>query len=85
VQPQRLEAWEALAALLYKRSDFGGAGEAYVRLTELKPDHVEAWIRLGSLNLKLGRKDLALKSWEEALRLDPNNSIARKNLAVLKG
>jgi Flp pilus assembly protein TadD len=84
-QPERIEVWESLANLLYRRSDFSGAEEAFSRLVALKPDHGDAWTRMGSLNLKLGRRDAALKAWEEALRLDPKNAIVRKNLAVLKG
>jgi Flp pilus assembly protein TadD len=84
-EPQRAEAWEAMANLLYRRSDFSGAEAAFAKLVELKPDHAEAWTRVGSLNLKLGRRDAALKAWEEALRLDPKNAIVKKNLSVLKG
>ena len=84
-EPGRADAWEALANLLYRRSDFSGAEAAFAKLVALKPDHVEAWTRVGSLNLKLGRRDAALKAWEEALRLDPKNAIVRKNLSVLKG
>jgi Flp pilus assembly protein TadD len=40
---------------------------------------------LGSLHLKLGRKDLAQAAWEQALKLDPKNAIVRKNLSVLRG
>ena len=45
---------------------------------------MEAQLRLGSLHLKLGQKDLARAAWEQALKLDPGNAIVRKNLAVLK-
>ncbi len=84
-EPGRAEAWEALANLLYRRSDFAGAEEAFNKLVALQPRHAEAWSRLGSLSLKLGRREAALQAWEEALRLDPSNAIVRKNLAVLKG
>jgi len=84
-QPDRLPAFEALAALLYRRSDLQGALAAYTRLTELKPGHLEALTRLGSLNLKLGRREQAQAAWELALKADPGNAIVRKNLSVLKG
>ena len=84
-EPERVIAWEQLANLLYRRSDFAGAEAAFARLVVLKPDHVEAWTRLGSLSLKLGRREAATKAWEEALKFDPTNAIVRKNLAVLKG
>lgn len=78
-------AWEALAGLLYRRSQLDEALEAYTKLSELKPRHVEVFLRLGSLNLKAGRLDAARKAWERALTIDPGNTLARKNLSVLKG
>lgn len=84
VEPDNERAWELMAGLLYRRSQLKDAQMAYQKLAELKPGHVEAQIRLGSLHLKLGRRDLAQQAWEAALRLDPNNTIVRKNLSVLK-
>ncbi|MGH7442735.1 MAG: tetratricopeptide repeat protein, partial [bacterium] len=77
-------AWEALAGALYRRGDFAGAREAYEKVSVLKPEHVEAWLRLGSLSLKLGLRQDAQRAWGRALELEPSNTLARGNLAALE-
>ena|GEM_PF-4777129 len=78
-------AIEPLANLLYRQGDLDGARDAYARLADLRPHQAEIYLRLGSLNLKLGHREAAQSAWERALQIDPGMHLARKNLAVLKG
>jgi tetratricopeptide (TPR) repeat protein len=84
-EPELAPAWEALAGLLYRRTDLALSLAAYTRVSELLPMNAEALVRLGSLNLKMGRRDAAQQAWEKALLLDPGNALVRKNLSVLQG
>ena len=40
---------------------------------ELKPEAAFLYVRLGSIYYEIGRKDLAVESWETALEYDPKN------------
>lgn len=84
-EPNNQPLLEGLSALLYKRGDYAGALSALTTLVALNSAHVEALSRLGSLYLRLGRKEEALKAWEQGLQADPANVILKNNLKVLKG
>jgi superkiller protein 3 len=85
MEPTLAFAWEGIAAILYRRADLVHALEAYEQLARLRPREPEALVRIGSLNLKLGKAGAAKAAWEAALVLQPNNALVRKNLAVLGG
>lgn len=73
------------ANLAYKRGDLARAMDGLHTLLRVKPDHVGAQTRLGSLLLKTGRRDEAIAAYERVLQLDPANALAKNNLKVLKG
>lgn len=52
-------------------------------LLKLFPTDVEAYNRLGRASMELGEYAEAKQAYSQALELDPNNSIARKNLRRL--
>jgi len=54
------------------------------RILELFPDDVDSHNRLGKALMELGQYAEARKAYEEALRLDPTNTIAAKNLQRLE-
>jgi hypothetical protein len=53
-------------------------------IIQLFPNDGDSYNRLGKALMELGRYNDAKKAYNKALELDPNNSIARKNLERLK-
>ncbi len=83
---QRLEPrearWPHLAAgiqALYGRAD--EALPLYRRATELTPDYLPAWIRLGDVLVKSNQPAEAARAYEEALRRSPGQPYALLGLA----
>lgn len=60
---------------LYERGKYELAMVRLGRLDEAYPNDVKILSMKGSLWLKLGRKELARKAWEQALQLDPDNEM----------
>jgi len=48
------------------------------------PDYALAHLRLGGMAVKLGLYEEALKQFEEALRLEPNNQVALELIAQVQ-
>ncbi len=73
-----LDAFLAQAA--YRAGKFQEAAEAYKRQTEKQPD---TWSNYNQGNAQFKNQDLngAIQAYKEALRKDPNNEVARHNLA----
>jgi Flp pilus assembly protein TadD len=64
----------------------GDSSEAMRHLTlcvGLAPDWAPAWVNLGVAHLRLGERDRAFAAYSHALSLDPNNSSALTNMAVI--
>jgi hypothetical protein len=53
-------------------------------IVDVFPDDVEAYNRLGKAYLETGRLAEAREAYQQALTLDPNNAIARRNLTRLQ-
>lgn len=45
--------------------------------------HAKTWLALGACQLQAGHTDLARRSWQATLQLEPNHPIARYQLALL--
>lgn len=58
--------------------------DANAAVLELFPTDVDAQNRTGKALMELGRYKNARKAYQKSLKVDPNNAIARKNLARLK-
>ena len=52
---------------------------------ELDPEHVQSHILLGQVYRIAGYKDLALREWQEALKIEPKNALILHYLAILEG
>ncbi|MBI4217059.1 MAG: tetratricopeptide repeat protein [Chloroflexi bacterium] len=52
-------------------------------ILEVAPTDVDAYNRLGKALMELGRRDEALEAYQKAVKLDPYNGIASKNLERL--
>jgi len=61
------------ANVLYKRGDLREARMIFGRLTELKPERVEAWNNLGILELSAGAIEAANTAFRRVLEIEPNN------------
>jgi tetratricopeptide (TPR) repeat protein/O-antigen ligase len=59
------------------------AEKMFLRTLSKNPHSIRALNNLGVLYLKTGRKDEAVTQWEEALRLDPDNSFAKDRLKAV--
>lgn len=54
------------------------------KIVKLEPKNVDALARLGRAYMELGRFNLAKRYYSEALKFDPYNPIAIKNLKIIK-
>lgn len=80
------ESYTLRGAALLGIGRFEEAERDFLRTLSKDPRSIRARNNLGMLYLKTGRKDEAIKQWEEVLRLEPGNSFARDKLdAVRKG
>lgn len=70
-------------ALLQKRGNIGEAIKLYQSALQRNPDHAELYSSLGTLQQIVGRLDLAMESYQQALRIKPGLMIAQRNLATL--
>lgn len=71
----------ALADVLYRLGDLGGARERYFMAVELNEDYVEARANLGCLLVEEKRFDLAIAAFEGALRYHDDYADVRYHLA----
>lgn len=72
------------ASLVNQRlGNFYRARELAQRLVELRPDSGPDAAWLATLHEAVGNRDAAVDSYEKAIALDPQNWVARNNLAVL--
>jgi tetratricopeptide (TPR) repeat protein len=71
------------AVKLAMQNQWQEAVEVNRQIIELAPDEADAWNRLGKALSELGRYAEALDAYNEALKRDPNNMIARKQVKRL--
>lgn len=67
-----------------KNQDWATAIESNQEILTIEPTNVGALNRLGVAQLQLGQKDKAKTQFERVLELDKSNTIAKKQLEVLK-
>ena len=75
--------WKEQAIELALLGRWDEAAQMNLRILELFPDDLSAQNRLGKAYSELGRLEEAVVAYEESLKKQPSNPIARKNLAAL--
>ncbi len=78
---KRIKAEQAISFAMNSR--WAEAADMNRRILELFPTDVDSHNRLGKALMELGQYSAARLAYEEALRLDPTNTIAAKNLQRL--
>ncbi len=78
-----VSAWALLAAAHSEAGDWAGAEAAARRVVSLRPDLARGWANWGVTLRKLERLDEARKALRKALKLDPANETAKRELRKL--
>jgi tetratricopeptide (TPR) repeat protein len=67
--------------LLYRLGRYDDASESYQRAVKADPDlGDDVYLKLGNIRFRRQERDEAVRMWERALELDPENAIVRTNL-----
>jgi len=77
--------WALLGKARLDARDYGRAGEAYRRATELAPATANYWVGLGHALAKTNDVDGALAAYSKALERDPALETVHYNVAILLG
>ena len=74
-----------LGDCLYRSGRYDEAFDAYDRATKVAPDlGDDVYLRLGNIHFRRHERDDAIRCWERALQLDPDNAIVRTNLGAVR-
>jgi tetratricopeptide (TPR) repeat protein len=84
LKPELAEAHIDLAALYARANLLNEAGLEYAKAAQLQPENPDLQVRLGVLALMVGKPAGAKAFFEMALKLDPKNAAAIKNLEALR-
>ena len=64
---------------------YDDALEAYVRATKVDSElGADLYLKLGNIRLRRQEREEAVRCWERALELDPDNAIVRTNLESVR-
>jgi Tfp pilus assembly protein PilF len=81
--PDAVQLVRNLADFYYEAQILGAARELYERIPADKRDW-DALFKMGNIALRQGDADSALSLWEQAQRLNPQQSLIQKNIEILK-
>ena len=74
-----------LGDLLYRVGRYDEAFEAYQRAVKANADlGADVYLKLGNIRFRRQDRDEAVRCWERALELDPENAIVQKNLESVR-
>jgi tetratricopeptide (TPR) repeat protein len=83
LDPANPKALYNLATMLLLRGETLPASRLLENAVLIRPDHVPSYNNLAKAYFLAGLPELAVATYEEALRRDPSNAIALKNLLLL--
>jgi tetratricopeptide (TPR) repeat protein len=79
---EKAQIWFEKAHLFAEQGNYNETTEALEKVFELAPQDIDLWINGGILlSAVLGRNDDALKYYESAIKIDPENKLALINKA----
>jgi tetratricopeptide (TPR) repeat protein len=74
-----------LGDLHYRAGRYDEALEAYLRAAKAEPElGSDVYLKLGNIRLRRQEREEAIRCWERALELDPDNAIVRTNLEAVR-
>jgi Flp pilus assembly protein TadD len=74
-----------LGDLHYRGARYDEALESYLRATKANPElGADVYLKLGNIRLRRQEREEAMRCWERALELDPDNAIVRTNLEAVR-
>lgn len=74
-----------LGDLYYRAGRYDDALEAYGRASKANPElGGDLYLKLGNIRLRRQEREEAVRCWERALELDPDNAIVRTNLESVR-
>jgi tetratricopeptide (TPR) repeat protein len=74
-----------LGDLHYRAARYDEALEAYLRASKSNPElGGDMYLKLGNIRLRRQEREEAIRCWERALELDPDNAIVRTNLESVR-
>lgn len=82
-RPQQSNLWNRIGQAWLRKGDYPQSIDALEKARQDAPDNAALAIQLGGLYDTDGKKDLARRNYETALKLDPSNAYALNNLAYL--
>ena len=65
------------AQSLAERGSLEEAARSLLRALEINPRYVQAYLDLGLVFLRAGNRDQAVKAWQRAVAMDPDNQLAK--------
>ena len=83
LNPSDENALHHLGLILLSKQAYDEAVSCFQKVLQINPDSALTHGALGVAYHKLGEKDLAIREFQEVLRLDPRNQNARKMLEHL--
>ena len=82
-QPNFIEPYNNLGALLKEQRKFDQAIQVYQQAIEIAPDNAEIHNNLGVIFQELGKLKESTKSYYQAIKINPQFAEAHKNLGIL--
>jgi tetratricopeptide (TPR) repeat protein len=82
IEPDDIDAHEALATACYLAQDHAGAIEHFTRLTQLRPRDSTSWVNLGAIRNLRQEYQEAIKALRNGIQRDGKNAEAYYNLGI---
>lgn len=82
--PNFSEGWNRRATLRFMRGNYNGSIEDIVKVLELEPRHFGALAGLGMIYDRLNQPEAALKSFEQALLINPHMAEVKQRVEALE-